>query len=612
MQWAGLLTRRRFRTHPIAVSAARTTLVVLLALARDASTMPTMFLRDSGEENLTTEKEKNIANTTHVSHREVETNAMAIPQPVDENSIEINPFERMKTHRLPINPVRLPEDLQTDPTSPTELSCSNHLSASKKLLTMMAETQSPFLMWNAYLTAVERNMYIPPILLDRIMRVLIRKYAATRETFLRLHDVIIQYQKQGCIIRRWQWNALIYHSAVGLRKLQTSHYQSALDIYWQMISYRKSPGHERESTPDICTYTTLVYIAIRTRNHEHVSHALSLLTGSKLVPDRIARLAMIPFYTLTGNLRGVTNIVQQFNEKGEDIGIDGINAYIWAFGRLGHLKLLGDVYTALRANVKEIRLGEQGDSSKEENSGEVALPVSEDMENIVYNPFENAGTHELDDLPDKPELEPFPLPHTVYQGSLSPEGIARQPDLSQRTQIITDLVIRGHHIPDRITYTLCMQVFAYYGDIYHALKIFRDTITTPDSSQPGNERPTKHFPATQQAYRALFLGIVRKSREGNHFSSNLPLPPSDVESSPSSSDTEWLKDALDFVFESFLAIDTEQFRPNQVTLRWILEAFANLTQFDTETLIGVWHSLETKFGKLSVPRDYRNIIRVNR
>ncbi|KAG8834572.1 hypothetical protein FRC17_008241 [Serendipita sp. 399] len=548
--------------------------------------MPTAFLRDGGQENIPQERDVNNNDAIRVVHRDVEPDVAGTSSSRKHTPAKRRVIERIKSQRPPIKPFEFREAWLIDPNRPVP-PVSDEALVPNELLKTMAETQSPNLIWEAYRSAVDQEIYIPPSVLERVSRVLIRKYAATRETFLRLHDVIIQYQKQGNVIRRWQWNALIYHSALGLRKLTTSQYQSALDIYWQMLSFRKLPKHEEESTPDIYTYSTLLYIAICTRNHEHVAHAMSLLEASKLQPDRIAQLTMIPFYLLTDNLRGVRRIVKQINASGTDIGIDGINAYIWAFGKQGHLQLLGDVYTALRANVK-------GGANEEQQGPHVALKSRLERD-MVYDMDTSVTVRSSQFVPFKPA-------QTMYHGSLSviekDEGPVR---------VVKDLIIREHHVPDNITYTICMQAFAYHGDLYHALKVFGDMTTTSDLSRPWSEKVEAPFPATMEAYRALFVGIVRKSRAINRFAEYSLPNVRHIENSAVPADAEWLEEALHFVFESFLEIDSD-YRPSDMTVRWIMEAFANITQFDAETLNWVWSSLVTRFGKLRVPPVYRNIL----
>jgi hypothetical protein len=48
--------------------------------------------------------------------------------------------------------------------------------------------------------------------------------------------------------------------------------------------------------PTIRTYTTLLSIATRTRLPRLVAHALQLMRESSLAQDRLARLAILPFY----------------------------------------------------------------------------------------------------------------------------------------------------------------------------------------------------------------------------------------------------------------------------------------------------------------------------
>jgi len=422
-------------------------------------------------------------------------------------------------------------------------------------------------------------------------------------------------------VKRWQWNSLIHHSALGLRKVYTKDYQAALDIFHEMQSLSAMPGNELHCKPDVYTYTTLLSIAIRTGVTENVDHAYSLLRDSNLQQDRVARLAIIPYYSRNRNLRAIRTIADGFARDNEDMGIDGINAYIWAFGRHGHLNAVEEVYQALRSNLSPEDIvgdSEEVSSTSIDGFSKTAKPTSsiqkEKLRPSMGDPYWEEWASSMNDLDNLiSELT------TWHPGTESPNGITSHLDSESHDKSVTrlgepsrsvrrsprrvneDLLIMAHHIPDNITYTICIQVHAYRNDLERALQVFRDMITTFDRERPW-ETPAVTYKAFHKAYRALFLGLVRYSSQldtSDHFG---------FHESCGEDEKRRTQETLEFVFQSFLAMEPAELSPNDRTVRWIMNAFANCSGHDPEKLIQVWRALEQRFGPLRVPRLYRNLV----
>jgi pentatricopeptide repeat protein len=483
-----------------------------------------------------------------------------------------------------------------------------------QILSILAESNSPGLIWHTYQRAGRLSIPIPVPFLDRISRVIIRRYAPTRETFLRLHEVLHVLRQQGHM-KRWQWNSLIYYAALGLRKVHTKDYRNALDIFREMQSLQATPENHQHCEPDIYTYTTLLSIAIKTGVAECVDHAYSLLRDSRLQQDRIARLAIIPYYIRNRNLKAVRTIAREFASKNEDIGIDGINAYAWAFGRHGRLEVVEEIYQVLRSNLS------LGDAVGEKS----AQPISLKPINGYHMVVQSASTAEKEMFkPSIDTADPFleewyssliDVGNLVFEfatfnpGAESPDrypsqvesGPDHRPQSDQIEWVNGDLLIMRHHVPDNITYTLCIQAYAYHRNLRQALQIFQDMITTPDMERPW-DCTAQTYRALHKAYRALFLGFVRQS--SSLYTDDNLLSNGDA----GEEERQWTKEALEFLFQSFLAMDPEELRPNDRTVSWIMQAFANSSGHDPNKLSWVWRSLENRFGHLRVPRLYRPLL----
>lgn len=485
----------------------------------------------------------------------------------------------------------------------------------------MSRTNSPTLAWDAYRDAVNQSIHIPAPLLDRVFGVLIRTYAPTRKTFLRLHEISSHLRNQGGHLKLWQWNALIYHSALALRKVHTKDYQAALDVYTEMVSAQADYGSGRRVKPDISTYTTLIYVAIRTGIVENVQHAYSLLRASKVTPDRLARLAIIPYYIYIRKLRLIRGIALEFKEKRQDIGLDGINAYMWAFGRHGYLEVMEEVYQALRLNIRH-DTSDRAVATPESSSVGIALEhqSSAEARPMISLPGPKRDMSRRWKLSSKEEIDDtlavlnWPSTTTSVAVTSAAQMDASSPSKQGSTAMLwgshrvvnESLAIWNHHVPNHITYAICIQVYAFHGNYRRALQIFRDMIT---SNEVEGASASKKIPYTamHKVYRALFLGFARVSRK---------FKPSDEEKSrPSFSDEqerEWISNALEVALAGFLNMEPRQGRPNDRSVLWIMYAFSNISQGDTGKLITVWRLLEERFGSLHVPYSFRQIAKAAR
>lgn len=103
--------------------------------------------------------------------------------------------------------------------------------------------------------------------------------------------------------------------------------------------------------PDIWTFTTILNIAINTSHSRTVRQGLNLLERSGLPPNRVTYLSFIRHYTRTGRVWAIRSTLAQMASRGLELGIDGLNACMWAFGRHNFPEIAHAIYTVLRSNV---------------------------------------------------------------------------------------------------------------------------------------------------------------------------------------------------------------------------------------------------------------------
>ncbi|KAF9076533.1 hypothetical protein BDP27DRAFT_1313499 [Rhodocollybia butyracea] len=225
--------------------------------------------------------------------------------------------------------------------------------------------------WTAYSTILtipsppRRSPYDPPIPfehLHRLCRLFSQNLPRTRTQFLRMLSVFYTIRKHGGTIHQFEWNSLIANAGNGWRGSKSKDFKLALEIFEDMVS-GSSPGTAFSPSdypalptpqpvePDIYTYNTLIGIASKTLYGKAIARASAMLRSSGHPPDRITHLSLLVFFTHTHQLMGVRSTLAKMREQNLEIGLDGLNACIWAYGRHGKLDWAESIYRVLRHNV---------------------------------------------------------------------------------------------------------------------------------------------------------------------------------------------------------------------------------------------------------------------
>ncbi|KAI0638260.1 hypothetical protein C8Q77DRAFT_1090198 [Trametes polyzona] len=401
---------------------------------------------------------------------------------------------------------------------------------------------------------------IPPKYLHAFAAALVKRSAdvpprkeRTQTIFLRLLSVLNTLYYSGGQVRLWEWNALIECAGRGWRKTRTDDFQAALNIYQDMVANR-APGSSiagdtlvpphgqtcitsKPVEPDVVTYTTLIYIAGRTRDPEVLQVAESYLVSSGIQPNRITFLAFLRYYARQGHLKNVRSVMYRVLEHGWSLGQDGINALIWAYGRKGRLDIAGAIYRILR--------------------------------------------HQL--LPEDPSIDRHAVEKAVY-----------------RLQELENITVPADLKPDAITYYTLIQVYAYHGQLRECLNVFADMMTSPvpvtrsledgEEFVPGLALPDPILPI----FRSIFLGFVRHATPPDQETRpELAVGGRDPHGEPVW--RAWTYEQLHTLFGDFVALP-QQARPNSRTVYWLLVAFAVTSGNDREVLRSVWNRLESRYG----------------
>ena len=254
----------------------------------------------------------------------------------------------------------------------------------KQHLVTLADTQEVEDAWYSYITLIDfitripsvhkHLSYIPFPHLHRLTRLLASNRPKTHRQYLRLLAVLTYLKHCGGVIMQYQYNALLDHSGKGWRKTREEEVQHAKRVARELQTGRL-PGLVEEAydfenedypglNPDIYTYTTLLATAARASSTKELLNIASLMQKAGLPPNRITHLALLRYFTQKRYLSGVRSTLQKMRYQNLELGLDGLNACMWAYGRNERVDVAWMIYRLLRHNVfPETYVGE-GDTDE--------------------------------------------------------------------------------------------------------------------------------------------------------------------------------------------------------------------------------------------------------
>lgn len=253
----------------------------------------------------------------------------------------------------------------------------------RKHMDILSNTTSVDQAWDSYVFLIDtiashpviysRLKYIPYSLLHRFSRLLAHNRPRTYLQYLRLLSVMTYIVHCGGELKREQWNALIVLVASGRRKTTSEDVEKAMVIFRGMktgrlpgsSSFRLPDDYEEQLDqaqsplePDVYTLTTLLTIAARAMDVATLKSISHAMTKAGLVPNRITHLSLLRYFTYKKDLSGVRRTLQKMRHQGLELGLDGLNACIWAYGYNNRLDIVLLIYRVLRHNkIQETYLG---------------------------------------------------------------------------------------------------------------------------------------------------------------------------------------------------------------------------------------------------------------
>ena len=241
----------------------------------------------------------------------------------------------------------------------------------KTHLVILTNTQVVEKAWNSYITLIDiitcvpsiykRLPHIPYAHLHRLTRLLAGNQPKTHRQYLRLLAVMTYIKHSGGTIMQHQYNALVDHAGKGWRKTREEEVQHAKRVAKDLEKGRL-PGLTEEAyefenedyaglSPDIYTFTTLLATASRALSTKELLNISSIMQKAGLPPNRITHLALLRYFTQKRNLGGVRSTLQKMRSQNLEMGVDGLNACMWAYGLNEKVDIALMIYRLLRHNV---------------------------------------------------------------------------------------------------------------------------------------------------------------------------------------------------------------------------------------------------------------------
>ncbi|KAI0052610.1 hypothetical protein FA95DRAFT_1553273 [Auriscalpium vulgare] len=242
------------------------------------------------------------------------------------------------------------------------------------LLDVVATTDSVEDAWAAYrmLTLLPPDTSLPtanPKIPYQHLHRLVRLFATamrTRTIFLRLLSVLSHLRQSGGRVKVWEWNLLIDCAGKGWRRTHQKDFRLALDVYADMLSGRV-PGasfshsstddgpveddNMADRKPDIVTFTTLLAIAVRTREPSSIRHASLLLSQSGIPANVTSYTALLGYYARRNELFGVRDTLNKMHRHDIPLNQVAFNAVVWAFVYNNRMDVAGAMYRIVRHSV---------------------------------------------------------------------------------------------------------------------------------------------------------------------------------------------------------------------------------------------------------------------
>ena len=429
-----------------------------------------------------------------------------------------------------------------------------------RLLNVIGTTQSFTEAWDAYLAFSSHplaedytlNKY-PSRHLHRLVSLLATIRPRTRKVYLSLVSVMSALRTSGHLIYPWEWNLLMDASAKGWRRTRFEDYKTSLQVFNDMLAYQKEVRESNGSQ----------HIDQNVRSSSHDEE--SIATHDNLAPDVYSYTTLISHAARTLSPQALEHARSLLDSS----GIIPNRVTLLAQLRLhtNHNQMFGVRNTIAEILDRGFTLDIRG-----VNSIIWAFARNEHMEiaEAIYR---------------------------VLRGNADAGGPVGEEITTAAKFLgeVENIVIPPTVIPDRITYTILIQSYAYQGDLTRTLQLFADMLSSPDpiATWRGEVGAKARFLPVMPVFRAVFLGFCRHGVD-----TGMPFAHHRGHNRPRRSrgpGLDWNLDNLCAIFKGFLELPVNR-KPEDRVVYWLITAFEKCSGGDYWRMREVWNMLEERWG----------------
>jgi len=434
-----------------------------------------------------------------------------------------------------------------------------------RLLNVIGTTQSFNEAWDAYRAFSSHPLAEDPTLnkypsrhLHRLVSLLATIRPRTRKVYLSLVSIMSTLRASGHLIYPWEWNLLMDASAKGWRKTRFEDYKTSLQVFNDMLAYQKEVQESSVSQ----------HIG---RNVRSSSHEESIAARNNLAPDIYSHTTLISHAARTQSPQALKHARSLLDSS----GIIPNRVTLLAQLRLhtNHNQMFG-----VRNIIAEVL--DRG----------FTLDIH-DVNSILWAFARNEHME---------VAEPI---YRVLRSNTDVGGPVDE-DIAATTKFlgeVENIVIPPTVIPDRITYTILIQSYAYQGDLTRTFQVFADMLSSPDpvAIWRGEVGAKARFLPVMPIFRAIFLGFCR---HGVDTARPLPHPRRhDRPRRTRGSGLDWNLDNLHAIYNGFLELPVDR-KPEDRVVYWLITAFETCSGGDYRRMREVWTTLEGRWGDRWGPR----------
>lgn len=431
-----------------------------------------------------------------------------------------------------------------------------------KNLQILGTTPTSDEAWNAYVYILdviseyplvqEHVPQIPFSHLHRFCRVLSRARPKTHRQYLRLLSVMTYTKHCGGNLHQFEINALIDLAGKGLRKMQPETLESQLGVFTD-VRAGQLPGASL-----------------------YAPEEWQQPTGPAFEPDVVTLTSLITSAARGGNAITLRELVVLMNKLG------------LTPNRVTHIAMLAyyvnkDDFSGLRATLQRMR----------------QLDLNLRVEGL------NACMQAYSKLR---KLTVVFMIYRLLRHNIVPEEYRGKNDIFEASAQLEEefIFVEADDLPDKVTYTMVIQIMAYHGQFRAAMEVFLDMLLRtqaepsldPESTDAPAAQDDGDFQPTFAVYRGIFIGFCRHA-----------VHPYEVARRQAD---DWTLANLREIFQRFLTLPPD-LHLTQAELWIVMFAFAKASDWDLAEMREAWTAMDMRFGiRLLRPHGNSALVKLKR